>query len=94
MRKAALSLSCAAAGSVLIGSAVAQTGSNREEGDVHTHNGDQVFWSAHAHDCPATCGIGTFMQTRSGALQLRAPSPSTRCTKILQKSGGKGRRPR
>ena len=68
------SLSLCAVGSVLIGSAVAQTGgSNREEGDVHTHNGNQVFWSAHAHDCPDACGIGTFMQTRSGALPLPAP---------------------
>ena len=68
------SLSLCAVGSVLIGSAVAQTGSNREEGGVHTHNGNQVFWSAHAHDCPEDCGIGTFMQTRSGALPLPAPS--------------------
>ena len=68
------SLSLCAVGSVLIGSAVAQTGgSNREEGDVHTHNGNEVFWSAHAHDCPDACGIGTFMQTRSGALPLPAP---------------------
>ena len=67
------SLSLCAVGSVLIGSAVAQTGSNREEGGVHTHNGNEVFWSAHAHDCPDACGIGTFMQTRSGALPLPAP---------------------
>ena len=66
------SLSLCAVGSVLIGSAVAQTGgSNREEGDVHTHNGNEVFWSAHAHDCPEDCGMDTFMQTRSGALPLR-----------------------